>query len=67
MIAPVICFIFSMTFCSNCFLEFQKKGLDIIGNCETISCKLALSDYTVLFANIMDIAQLLAQKHYEKK
>jgi len=35
----------------------SKKGLGIVGKCETASCKLAISDYTVLFASIMDIAQ----------
>ena len=35
----------------------SKKGLGIVGKYEIISCKLALSDYTVLFASIMDIAQ----------
>ena len=50
-----------MTFCSNYLLQFQKKGLGIVGNCETASYKLALSDYTVLFASIMDIAQYCVQ------
>ena len=37
----------------------SKKGLGIVGKCETAACKLALSlsDYTVLVASIMDIAQ----------
>ena len=35
----------------------SKKGLGIIGKYEIASYKLALSDYTVLFASIMDIGQ----------